>query len=152
MFSSGVMHERVGGFCTHFGHVVDMDMWFRIGLVSKVVSLPRPFAMYRFHSASDTGRCMVTGKNIAESVELTQVNTSAIRAAHPELGIQRGAWRASDGTGCGVVGLETRSAKLFRKADSIGRWAWKLAPNSRRLRFYITSWARTFLGRKRHTA
>ena len=145
-------YERVGGFCTHFGHVVDMDMWFRIGLVSKVVSLPRPFAMYRFHSASDTSRCMVTGKNIAESVELTQVNLQRFerhtQTRHPE----GSRWRRRMAQFAELSAWRLGQQSCFEGRLNQARWAWKLAPNPRRLRFYITSWARTFLGRKRHTA
>jgi glycosyltransferase involved in cell wall biosynthesis len=145
-------YEKVGGFCTHFEHVVDWDMWFRIGLISPVVSLPRPFAMYRLHSASDTSRQMVTGNNITECVEMTQVNLQRFerftRTRHPE----GNGWRRRLAQFAEVSAWKLDQLGCLEGRFNQARWAWKLDPNFRRLRLYLTSWARAFLSRKRKMA
>jgi glycosyltransferase involved in cell wall biosynthesis len=60
-------YERVGGFHPQLFHSADWDMWKRIALATDVWYEPRPLAMYRLHTDSDTSTLMRTGANIADA-------------------------------------------------------------------------------------
>ncbi len=140
-------YEQVGGFCQSFGHVADMDMWFRIGLAAKVATLARPYGLYRIHAGSDTSRLMLSGSNIHEMTLLIQANLNRLERQFP-------------GSSARVADWRTRLAKFAEatawKLDQNGslegrlnqaRWAWTLRPGLNRFRFLLTSKLRYLLSK-----
>jgi GT2 family glycosyltransferase len=127
-------YERVGGFCTVFGHTQDMDMWFRIGECGPVWCTRRPYGLFRVHAASDTSRQLVLGTNMHEEVVAAQMNLARLSAraiAPPDDWRQRLAHRAY------------RNARKLHRAGSRegrlnqARWAVRLAPTPRNLWLWI---------------
>jgi GT2 family glycosyltransferase len=126
--------ERVGGFCTVFGHTQDMDMWFRIGELGPVWCTARPYGLFRIHAASDTGRQMVLGTNMHEEVIAARINLARLAArsvAPPADWRQRLAQRAY------------RNARKLNRAGSAegrlnqARWAVRLAPTPKNLWLWV---------------
>lgn len=133
-------YERVGGFCTLFGHVADLDMWFRVGELGPVWCTRRPYGLFRVHAASDTRRQMVLGTNVHEEVVAAQMNLARLRSH----GLTPPAdWRAR------LAHRAYRNArKLYRAGSSEGRlnqarWAVRLSPSPRNLWL----WLRASVGR-----
>ena len=123
-------YERVGGFCTLFGHVADWDMWFRLGRVGPVWCTAQPFGAFRLHGASDTNRHMLAGSNIAEAYLATTINLARLGADGRALGT---AWRTE---------LAHRAYRNARKLKTQGlpdgrlnqaRWALRLDPSPKHL-------------------
>lgn len=145
-------YERLGGYCTALGHAVDWDMWFRVGLAGPVVALPRAFAMYRIHSSSDTSRRQVDGSNVAETVEMIQVNLRRFRehtgAPHPE----ERAWRTRLAEDAELAAWKFDRVGCMEGRFNQARWAWKIEPTLARSRLYLTSWVRAALRRKQGKA
>ncbi len=127
-------YERVGGFCTVFGHTQDMDMWFRIGECGPVWCTRRPYGLFRVHAASDTSRQLVLGTNVHEEVVAVQMNLARL-ATHaippPDDWRDRLARRAY------------RNARKLHRAGSRegrlnqARWAVRLAPTPRNLWLWL---------------
>jgi len=127
-------YERVGGFCTVFGHTQDMDMWFRIGECGPVWCTHRPYGLFRVHSASDTSRQLVLGTNVHEEVIAVQMNLARL-VTH---GIPPpDDWRER---------LARRAYRNARKLHRVGsregrlnqaRWAVRLAPTPRNLWLWL---------------
>ena len=127
-------YERVGGFCTVFGHTQDMDMWFRIGECGPVWCTRRPYGLFRVHVASDTSRQLVLGTNVHEEVIAVQMNLARL-ATHaipaPDDWRERLARRAY------------RNARKLHRAGSRegrlnqARWAVRLAPTPRNLWLWL---------------
>lgn len=142
------VYEKIGGFCTFFSHVQDMDMWFRVGFCGPVAGTRRPYALYRQHSSSDTNRLAVSATNVRETYLLVQTNLARL-SDNPRAKHMRD-WR------CRLA----RSAERFAwSLDSRGctegrlnqaRWAWMLDPTLRSLAFYAKSWLkhRLYAGRR----
>jgi GT2 family glycosyltransferase len=130
-------YERVGGFCTLFGHVADWDMWFRLGRVGPVWCTPRPYGAFRLHAASDTNRHMVAGTNILEAYLATTINLSRLG---DEARSMDTAWRAE---------LAHRAYRNARKLQARGivvgrlnqaRWALRLDANPKHLFAWFRAW------------
>jgi glycosyltransferase involved in cell wall biosynthesis len=130
-------YERVGGFCTVFGHAQDLDMWFRVGLEGLVWCTRRPYGVFRIHSASDTRRQMVLGTNVGEEVMATQINLG--RLASRSIAPPR-AWRKR---------LSRRAHRTARKLHRAGstegrlnqaRWAVRLYPGRKNLWLWLRAW------------
>ena len=127
-------YERVGGFCTVFGHTQDMDMWFRIGECGPVWCTRRPYGLFRVHAASDTSRQLVLGTNVHEEVVAAQMNLARLAThaiAPPDDWRERLAHRAY------------RNARKLHRAGSRegrlnqARWAVRLAPTPRNLWLWV---------------
>jgi GT2 family glycosyltransferase len=86
-------YERVGGFCTWFKHVADMDMWFRAGLTGPVARVPAAYGLFRKHAASDTNLHTVSGANVREIFVSNLVNLARLRAVAPETEVDAGGRR-----------------------------------------------------------
>ncbi len=133
-------YEREGGFCTLFRSVTDWDLYFRLGLLGSVAVVPRPYALYRRHGASETVRLMESAAHMEETYFVVQANLSRLHRARgtPE----ELAWNAS------WAGRSEGAAWAFSSQGSItgrynhARWAWLLEPNARRLALLATSWLR----------
>lgn len=133
-------YERVGGFCTVFGHVADMDMWFRVGELGPVWCTRRPYGLFRVHAGSDSRRQMVLGTNMHEEVVAAQMNMArlAARSITPPPD-----WRPR------LAHRAYRNArKLYRAGSTEGRlnqarWAVRLHPSPRNLWL----WLRARVGR-----
>jgi glycosyltransferase involved in cell wall biosynthesis len=61
-------YERVGGYRTDLPHAADWDMWTRLAAQGPIVFVDEVLAVYRRHSASDTGSRIRTGANVRERV------------------------------------------------------------------------------------
>jgi GT2 family glycosyltransferase len=120
-------YERLGGFCTRFGHVADRDMWFRVGTLGSVWCSSRPYGLYRVHGGADTGKQMVRGTNVEETYWSTCINLRRLRlhADAPEI---RG-WQSR------LSRTAYRNAQKLRARGSTegclnqARWAFRLRPN-----------------------
>jgi GT2 family glycosyltransferase len=140
-------YEQVGGFCTRFGHAADWDMWFRVSMAGPVAVVNRPYAQYRVHSGSDTNRLTRTGTNIAEYTSVISLNLARWHAARGTFPGGDPDWRTPMANWA-----ETLAWKLGDSQAPDGRfhqmkWAWRLRPSPRRLRFLLTSWLRYRLAR-----
>ncbi|MGH7171115.1 MAG: glycosyltransferase family 2 protein [Gemmataceae bacterium] len=133
------IYEKVGGYCPIFGHVADWDMWLRVGQEGRVATLRQPYGLYRIHTASDSSRLMVTGKNVQESYSILRLNRERL-GMRPEHVV---AYRQA------LADLAKSAEKsawiLDSKGSTEGRlnqacWAWKLAPNRQRFLLLIKSW------------
>jgi len=127
-------YERVGGFCTVFGHTQDMDMWFRLGEVGPVWCTRRPYGLFRIHAASDTGRQMVLGTNMHEEVIATRMNLSRLAARSLQAPTD---WRQR------LAQRAYRNARKLHRAGSAegrlnqARWAVRLSPTPRNLWLFV---------------
>jgi GT2 family glycosyltransferase len=133
-------YERVGGFCTLFGHVADMDMWFRVGELGPVWCTRRPYGLFRVHAASDTRRQMILGTNMHEEVLAVQMNVARLAARSI---VPPADWRAR------LAHRAYRNARKLHRAGSAegrlnqARWAARLHPSPRNLWL----WVRATVGR-----
>jgi GT2 family glycosyltransferase len=141
------MLEQVGGFCTLFGHCADFELAFRIGQAGPVGCLPRAYALYRVHSASDTRRLMVSGHNIYERVLVTRLNLS--RLPPDACQEKRRVWRrhlANTAHGAAwTLGVGGSTEGRLNQA----RWAYLLDPRPFRALFLAKSWVKHRLARAR---
>jgi glycosyltransferase involved in cell wall biosynthesis len=127
-------YERVGGFCTVFGHTQDMDMWFRIGECGPVWCTRRPYGLFRIHAASDTSRQLVLGTNVHEEVVAVQMNLARLSA--------RAITPPDDWRGRLAHRAYRNARKLHRAGSREGRlnqarWAVRLAPTPRNLWLWV---------------
>lgn len=60
------VYEKLGGFDNRLSWVEDWEMWVRIAAHYSVWYEVEPLALYRMHSASNTGRYVRTGENIQD--------------------------------------------------------------------------------------
>lgn len=139
--------ERVGGFCTLFRHSADVELAFRIGQAGPVGCVPRAYALYRVHSASDTRKLLASGRNIYEQAQVIRLNLDRLGpdASAP----LRGSWRR-------VLAVVAHDAAWTLDADGSteGRllqasWAYVLDPRPFRAWFLAKSWLKHRLGRLR---
>jgi GT2 family glycosyltransferase len=137
-------YEAVGGFCTYFTHVADMDMWFRAGQAGPVAATGQAYALYRLHGASDTSRLMVSATNIRETYLLIQLNRQRLR----DRGIDVDPSWQSD-----LAGFAEGTAWQMDASNNVegginqSRWAWALEPTSARLRLLVKTWMKAKLRR-----
>lgn len=133
-------YERIGGFCTTFGHVADWDMWFRLGLHGAVACTSRPYGCFRIHAASDTNQQKRTGMDIQEEYLVMRANLARLGRDDP----------------AAVAGVRRRLArralrnarKLHARGLADGRlaqahWALRLDPSPRT----FSAWVRARLAR-----
>jgi GT2 family glycosyltransferase len=138
-------YQEVGGFCTLFEHVADWDMWFRLGKVGSVVSIPRPSALFRLHSRSETTRLMISASNVRESYFVISANLARLSGLG-RAGSDNG-WRSRLATAADIAAWELDARKCLEGRYNQARWAWMLEPNMRRLMMLLKSWLKHKLSR-----
>jgi GT2 family glycosyltransferase len=133
-------YESAGGFCTLFGHVADLDMWFRLGQLGPVWCTGRPYGLFRVHAGSDSGRQMISGANIRELYLSGAINLGRLAVGADAPAARR--WRRQ---------LARRAYRAARKLDAAGssegrlnqaRWAFGLSPTVKTGSLLVTSWLR----------
>jgi GT2 family glycosyltransferase len=128
------VYEKVGGFCSRFMHVADMDMWFRAGQVGRVACTSQAYSCYRLHGGSETSRLMVSATNIREIYLLTLLNLA--RLGQKRMTINQ-SWEDD------LAGFAEGIAWRFVESDNVegatnqARWAWALKPSYRRLKLLV---------------
>lgn len=128
-------YEQVGGFCTFFSFVPDMDMWFRIAGVGPVAVVSQPYSLYRIHAASDTSKWMRSGHNIYETILLVQANLAKL-GDKPDTE----AWRSKLARMAEGSAWRLDAAGMFDGRYNQARWVYALEPGWRSLRFLAKSW------------
>jgi glycosyltransferase involved in cell wall biosynthesis len=141
-------YEAIGGYCTLFDHVCDWDMWFRLGQFAPVAFVPRPYALYRVHSESDTSRRIASGENMRESYFVIRANLERLNELGP-LEEER-SWRARL-----AQRADTTAWRLDERDCTEGQlnqacWAWMLEPSPRRLTMLLKSWVKHKLNVSHH--
>jgi len=139
--------EQVGGFCTLFEHCADFELAFRIGQAGPVGCVPRPYAHYRVHSAADTRRLMVSGRNMHERVLVTRLNLSRLppgACAEKRRGWQRYLARSAHAAAWIMDAAGSTEGRLNQ-----ARWAYVLDPRPFRALFLVKSWVKHRLVRPR---
>lgn len=139
-------YEAVGGFCALFEVCCDWDMWMRGALQGPVACVPRPYALYRQHTGSQTSRNIATGANVRETCIVVATNLARLeRAGRPRprdlryWRVRHADWADNDARELGRHG--NKEGRLIQ-----ARWAWLLNPNFKRLRALLKAWLRQ-LGR-----
>jgi Glycosyl transferase family 2 len=132
--------EQVGGFCSYFIHVADMDMWYRISRVGSVVQTREPFGQYRIHAGTDTNRVMVSGKNIEETVQLVLMNL--VRSPEHSRSPLARVWQEGLAQYAERTAWQLDDKSCFEGRLKQAQWAWRLAPNFRRLLLLFKSWVK----------
>jgi glycosyltransferase involved in cell wall biosynthesis len=131
-------YEEVGGFCTLFNHVADWDMWFRLGQLAPVAFVPRPYALCRFHSESDTSLQKVSGSNIRECYFVIIANLARRCEWAPVA--QEQPWRSHLAAYAETTAWQLDSQNCIEGRFNQARWAWMLEPNIRRSIMLMKSW------------
>jgi GT2 family glycosyltransferase len=131
-------YEKVGGFCTLFHHVVDWDMWFRIGQLAPVACVSHPYGLYRIHSGSETSRLRVSAANIREPYFLMKTNVARLNGSGRALDERAWCTRWADEAERMAWLLDRQNC--FEGRYNQARWAWMLEPNMRRLILLVKSW------------
>jgi GT2 family glycosyltransferase len=147
---SRAAYEEVGGFCTLFESCTDWDMWFRVSLLGPVVSVGRPFALYRRHVASQTGRLLVSATNIREAYYAVSSNLARMKGRSLPPGEQFWRSRLADLASGEAWFLDSRNSTEGRYNQAL--WAWKLDPTIRRFWMLVRSWLKHRLARSRGPA
>ena len=131
-------YEAAGGFCTWFSHVVDMDMWLRIGLLGDVAGVHETYALYREHRQSLSSQAIMNGESIRERVLLTLINRERLR---------RSDWRCDSRAWKSEVAEFAHNCAwdADRAASTFGRlvqasWAFRVNPSMESLWFLAKSW------------
>lgn len=135
-------YERLGGFCTVFGHVADWDMWFRVGLSAPVVCTSRPYGCFRIHGASDTNQQKRTGMDIHEEYLVMRANLARL-GREDTAGVRAIRRRLSKRALRNAKKLRARGFPDGRLAQA--RWALRLDPTPRTM----SAWARARLALRR---
>jgi GT2 family glycosyltransferase len=152
LFNSAVVrrdaYEEVGGFSTLFDHVTDWDMWFRLGHQAPVAWVPRPYALYRVHSGSDTSTRLRSGANIRESYFVVRANLARLELAGVHVTVDE-SWRRDLARYADVTAWRFRNQRCDDGEFNQTYWAWLLDPNTHRLRSLAQSWLKVRLGPKR---
>jgi hypothetical protein len=141
------VYEAVGGFSSALDHVVDWDMWFRLGHHAPVACAARPYALFRVHSASHTVRSgmMTTAADVRERYFVIDANLRRLGArATPELR-RLGRLRLADKAQMNA--WEQDAAGLFVGRYNQAAWAWMLDPGTSRFIFLMKSWLKSRLRR-----
>jgi GT2 family glycosyltransferase len=141
-------YEQAGGFCSWFKHVVDMDMWFRVGLVGPVARVPVAYALYRKHVASDTNLHTASAGNVREIFISNLVNLERIRAAGLTANIDQ-RWRKRLAAYGEEWAWRLDGAGHVRGRFNQARFAWALDPTPRRFMFMAKSWLKAMLKRRK---
>jgi GT2 family glycosyltransferase len=142
-------YEEIGGYCTLFDHVVDWDMWFRLGQLAPVACVPRPWALYRVHGESDSNRHLVSGANMMQSYFVVKANLERLKGSAVAV---KQSWRSHL-----ARRAESTAWRLGNRNCSEGRynqtrWAWMLEPTTRRSIKLLKSWLQwKLLGRTAKT-
>jgi GT2 family glycosyltransferase len=131
-------YERIGGFCTAFGHVADWDMWFRAGLLGPVACTSRPYGCFRIHGASDTNQQKRTGMDIQEEYLVMRANLARL-GREDDAGVQAIRRRLSKRALRNARKLRARGLPDGRLAQA--RWAFRLDPTPKTL----SAWTRARL-------
>lgn len=131
-------YERLGGFCTVFGHVADWDMWFRLGLAAPVACTTRPYGCFRIHGASDTNQQKRSGMDIHEEYLVMRANLARL-GREDAAGVQAIRRRLSKRALRNAKKLRAKGFPDGRLAQT--RWALRLDPTPRTL----SAWMRARL-------
>jgi len=75
-------YEHIGGFHERLVHCTDWDMWTRVADFRPVCYVPRPFTLYREHSASDTSRLATSGLDTKDALQALKMIASRFRDPH----------------------------------------------------------------------
>lgn len=128
--ASRAAYEAAGGFSTYFGHVADMDMWLRLGLVGDVVYSVDHVADYRVHAASDTNQLIASGGNTNEIFKLSSLNER--RFAARSLPPVDPAWRNNLAYVAEIFCSNLADRKHWKGARTQMQLAYSLRPSIRR--------------------
>jgi len=136
-------YERAGGFCPIFRHVLDWDLYFRLGLVGPVACVPQPYALYRTHSGSETSRLLtVSDSQIREPYVLFETNVARLGK---EISAERRATRRAE-MAAHADGLAYHLEQHPSGHYIYAQWAWMLEPTAKRGARLLKAWLRTRLG------
>jgi GT2 family glycosyltransferase len=130
------VYEKVGGFCTSFQHVTDMDMWFRAGTVGRVASVNQPYSCLRIHNNALTPQLRNTATNIRELYLLTLVNLARLKKEGIAIG---DSWKDE------LAGLAEGTGWHFCESENLegarnqALWAWALSPSYSRFKLLVKS-------------
>jgi glycosyltransferase involved in cell wall biosynthesis len=107
-------YERLGGFDRRpVGLGEDWEMWVRIAARFSVAYEPRPLALYRVHSVSQTGGLLRTGENARDLRRVIAINREHFDPATAEL-VTRAALRAT------ALGCVRRGRRMLVAGDPSG--------------------------------
>jgi GT2 family glycosyltransferase len=140
-------YADVGGFCDLFNHVVDWDMWFRVGQLGPVACVPHPYARYRLHGESETSRLMKSASNTQEVFFIVQANLARLSASCQALG-DYASWRSRLAAAAESTAWRLDSKNCTEGRYQQARWAWMLDPSIRRLVMLLKSWLKFKLNGK----
>jgi GT2 family glycosyltransferase len=132
------IYEQVGGFSYLWTHVMDWDMWFRIGQRGPVACTPRAYGLYRTHAASDTNSMQITAANVRESYLMGQTNLLRLGSRMEAQEVARFRSRLAHAAESTAWRLDERGSLEGRLNQA--RWAWRLEPNWRRFVLVMKSW------------
>jgi GT2 family glycosyltransferase len=132
------MYEKVGGFSYHWTHVMDWDMWFRIGQQGPVACTPRAYGLYRIHAASDTNSMQIKGANVCEAYLIGKTNLLRLGSTMEARDVARFRARLALEAELTAWRLDQRGSPEGRLNQA--RWAWLLEPTWRRLLLFMKSW------------
>jgi GT2 family glycosyltransferase len=74
------VYEHVGGFDPRLTHCEDWEMWTRIAASFPVAYEPIPFALYRIHAGSSSGRSRSVGENVVDLRRAIEINRARLPA------------------------------------------------------------------------
>lgn len=137
-------YERAGGFCSAFIHATDWDMWFRLGQVGPVAWVQRPYALFRIHGKSETGRQNIAASDIRERYFVIQSNLARLNGSADS----QPSWRARLAFSADKIAWELDQRNSFEGRYNQARWAWMLEPTMRRTIMLVKSWLKHKLRRK----
>ncbi len=97
-------YEKVGGYHEKLVHCADWDMWAKVAACGPVCYMPRPYTLYREHSASDTAKLAGSGLDITDALQALRIIASRFQDPHKQTQIQS-LGRAWIGFNCLYQGL-----------------------------------------------
>jgi glycosyltransferase involved in cell wall biosynthesis len=107
-------YEQLDGFDRRpVGLGEDWEMWVRIAARYRVAYEPRPLALYRVHSESQTGGLLRSGENARDLRRVIEINSEHFDPATAEL-VRRAALRST------ALGCIRRSRRLLAAGDASG--------------------------------
>ncbi len=137
------VYEQIGGFYLPLSHTADWEMFFRAGLYGKAVTLNRQVAYYRIHSANDTSRLALTGRNIWEGKYTVDMCMNQLpEKLRAEIAKDKYFHIAGLGR---YFYFELAKKKMWKSSLIHAGWQFRLSPSKSALKLYFTALARYVL-------
>lgn len=133
-------YESVGGYCTLLHFADDWDMYFRLSQFGPVVSMQRPYALYRSHNRSDTSQFLVSALNTREDYSVMEANHARLKRSNSSWGVNARFSRLAEQAETCAWLLDQGNCTQGRLNQA--RWAYMFEPTPRRLIMMLKSWAK----------